>query len=298
MSLAGAFSRMSALLDRGDLRLVEIQAVPRSLSTALGRCLNEAGGASVFVNEPFNTPAADIDSAAEHVLAWAEPALADAAGPVTVVSKNMARNLSSAPWGPWASACDAVVWCVRDPRVQISSLVTRTANDLLFGLGADRIEQRDLQPHHLEMVDRFLQNSPASTDFSKTGWHAIGARFASYPDDRRRVVADVSRFGQDPDRLLRYLCDGAGLRFERRMVRGWSRRFLNVNRAENPGVADSADAWISHAATSQGIQVPGREPLDIAVLPPAMRRHLLDVALPVYDTFMHAFHADWRTHIG
>lgn len=285
---------MSSVVDRGVLRLVEIQAVPRSLSTALGRCLNESDDASIFINEPFNVPGADVESAARHVLALAEPAMLSAGGPVTVVTKNMASTLSPEVWASWADVCEAVVWCVRDPRVQISSLVTRTANDLLFGYGADRVEQGDLQVCHLTMVDDFLQRGPGSTDFAKTGWRAIGARLDSYPDDRRRVVADVSLSSGAPDRLLRYLCDGAGLQFDGRMVRGWSLGFFNVNRADIPDLDDSADAWINRAAGSQGIQVPNRAPLDAAVLPPAMRRHLIDVALPIYDAFVRAFHADWR----
>ena len=283
---------MPSLVDGGELRLVGIQAVPRSLSTALGRSLNEADGHIIFVNEPFNTPTADADSAAGHVLAWAESVLSSASSPLTVVSKNMARNVSPGAWAQWQGLCSAVVWCVRDPRVQISSLVTRTANDLLFGLGADRLAQDDLEVSHLEMVNDFLLRSPASTDFSKTGWRAIGDRFASYPENRRRLVADMALCSRFPEEFVRYVCAGVGLRFDARMLGGWTADFLNVNRTMNPGLPDASDAWISAAATSSGVQVPRREPLDPDVLPAGLRHHLNEVATPVYQRFMRELTAD------
>jgi hypothetical protein len=209
---------------------------------------------------------------------------------VIVVSKNMARFLSASVLPTWTDVCAAVVWCVRDPRLQISSLVTRTANDLLFGVGADHLNQGDLSRSHLAMVTEFLQNSAWSTDFSKTGWRSIGEHFNDCAGRLPGFVADGSLFSRVPDRFLRYLCAGLGIEFRERMIDGWTEPFLNVDGIDNPVLADTAaDAWIKHAATSCGVEPGRREALDVSVLPAPLREHLLDVAVPTYEMFMGAF---------
>jgi hypothetical protein len=285
-----SFSRLSALVATGSLRVIELQAVPRSMSTALGRCLNESGATSVFVNEPFSTSPHDVDVAAGHILQWVQPALSSAQGPVIVVSKNMARFLSAPVLRTWTDVCEAVVWCVRDPRPQILSLVTRTVNDQLFGIGADRLKQCDLLPWHLEMATELLQNSVWSTDFSKTGWRAIGEHFNDCAEGLPAFVADGSLFRRVPDRFLQYLCAGLGLEFRNRMINGWSEPFLNVDGIEKPYPTDPAvDAWIKQAATSCGVEPAEQVVPEVQVLPAALRNHLFEVAVPTYDMFMRAF---------
>ena len=51
-----------------QIKIIELQAVPGSMSTALGRCLNESEAASVCLNEPFNMNNDDPDIAAGHVI--------------------------------------------------------------------------------------------------------------------------------------------------------------------------------------------------------------------------------------
>jgi hypothetical protein len=290
--VAGSFAHLASLVRDGQVKIIELQAVPRSMSTALGRCLNESEAASVFINEPFNMNNDDPDIAAGHVIRWVEPALSSMHGPVIVVTKNMARYLPAPVFRAWTDICSVVVWSIRDPRVQISSLVTRTVNDALFGVGADRIKASELLPSHFEMVTRLLQNSEWSTDFSKTGWRAIGAHFTGFDESRSSLVADGTLFSRVPDRFLRYLCSGLGIEFRDRMISGWREPFLNVDRLDNPGLADSSDAWIKHAATSRGIEAAAEHvSLQESNLPPALRDHLLEVALPTYEMLMGEFHS-------
>jgi len=306
-----AFSRLSSLAEEGSITLIELHAVPRSLSTALGRCLNESRAASVFLDEPFRrvpegatadsvdpAPATATDAwshdnaeiAARHVMRSAEPLLSATNEPVIVLTKNLARYLSAPVFRTWTDICSAIVWCIRDPRVQVSSLVTRTANDLLFGIGTDRLQQADLQPSHLAMVTEFLQNSQWSTNFSKTGWQAIGAHFTDCVGRLPGFVADGSLLSRFPDRLLRYLCAGLGIEFSDRMVDGWAAPFVNVDRLYDPDLTDSSNAWVKHAATSRGVESSGRPPLELALLPAALRDHLRQVAVPTYDMLMRAFY--------
>ena len=84
--------------------------------------------------------------------------------------------------------------------------MTRTVNDALFGVGADRIKASELVHSHFEMAARLLQNSEWSTDFSKTGWRAIGAHFQQLDQYQWSLVADGTLLGRLPDLILRYLC--------------------------------------------------------------------------------------------
>jgi hypothetical protein len=302
--VASPFSQMAALVASGSIKIIELQAVPRSMSTALGRCLNESGATSVFINEPFNNMRNDdVNIAAEHVVRSVEPVLFSTHEPVVVVSKNMAQYLSASVFSTWRDVCSAVVWCIRDPRVQISSRVTRLGNDMLFGPGSDRLEQSDLPlcrvprspawPGVLEMVTEFLRSSRWSTDFSATGWQAIGAHFTDCVGRHPGFVADGWLFSRVPDRFLRHLCSGLGIEFRDGMIDGWHEPFLNANQLDShpDRRLDPAKAWMKHAATSRGIKATGRAPLEVSILPAALRDHVLEVALPTYEMLMDAFYA-------
>ncbi len=232
----------------------------------------------------------DLNIAAECVIQAVEPTLWSTRAPVIVLTKNMARFLTAPVFRAWTDVCSSVVWCVRNPRVQISSLVTRTANDVFFGVGADRLKQRDLLPVHLTRVTELLQDSELSTDFSKTGWRAINAHFADCVGRRPNFVADGSLLSRKPDQFLRYLCGRLGLEFHDRMVDGWQKPFFNVDRVYNPELNDATDGWIKQAATSSGIKFAEHPPLQDSALPDALRDHLLTEALPTYEKLMHAFY--------
>lgn len=287
--VASSFSRIADLAAEGSVRIIELQAVPRSMSTALGRCLNESGAASLLINEPFGERNGDLDVAAEYVVGAVERELSSA--PLIVLTKNMARFLTAPVFEAWSEICSAVVWCIRDPRAQISSLVTRTANDLFFGIGSDRLKQSELQSKHLAAVTDLLQNSALSMDFARTGWRAIGARFSECGGRRPNFVADGSLLSRQPVRFLRYLCSRLGLDFRDRMVDGWERAYVNVNRLDYPELDDATDAWIKQAATSRGVECTESPPLADSALPDALRRHLLNEALPTYEMLIRAFYA-------
>ena len=140
------------------------------------------------------------------------------------------------------------------------------------------------------MATEFLQNSAWSTDFSKTGWRAIGEHFNDCAERLPAFVADGSLFCRVPDRFLQYLCAGLGVEFRSRMIDGWSEPFLNVDGIDKPYLSDAAvDAWTKHAATSCGVEPAEQVALEVQVLPAALRDHLFEVALPTYGMFMRAF---------
>ena len=89
-----------------------------------------------------------MNIAAGHVLLAVEPASSSAHEPGWN-DENIAGFLTTPGFRSWVDVCSSVVWCVRDPRKQISSLVTRMVNGSLFDVGSDCLKQSDLLPSHV-----------------------------------------------------------------------------------------------------------------------------------------------------
>lgn len=140
------FDRLQGQVADGALRMIHVESVPRSVSTAFARAVNEFDGPSVYVNEPFNHYERDVDIAAGHILDATDPITRKSDEPLTVVSKSTSRNLSTGNFRDWMTVTDGVAWTVRHPLVQIGSLVTRIANDIFFEPEADVLKQDDLTP--------------------------------------------------------------------------------------------------------------------------------------------------------
>lgn len=265
------------------MNLLHVEAVPRSVSTALSRSLNETDNPSIFVNEPFNRMTHDIDVAAGHILDAVEPVIDVASERVTVVTKNMARNLSQVIFKDWIDICDGIVWSVRDPRIQIGSLLTRIVNDIILEPGADKISQDEIKPY-INEASSFLENSKISKSFSKTSWAEIGDHYRSddYSTDSS-VVIDGDNLCMNPEKNLKGVCSKLGLIYSSRMVNGWQDGYTNINIGYTDKYDDSTNGWTKHAVASRGIESVSREALDISDLPGPLAEHIETVALPIYQ---------------
>ena len=280
------FERLQSQVNDGSIRLIHVEAVPRSVSTALSRALNEADAPSVYVNEPFNRMKHDTEAASGHILEATDPITQSSDEQLTVVTKNMSRNLSLPLFQEWMGLCDGVAWSVRDPLVQMGSLLTRIANDLAYEPGADRISQDELTASQIEAASAFLENGPVSKGFSKTSWADMGAHFRSGYQPARSVVIDGGDLTSSPLGVLSGAADTLDLKFSPRMVEGWQDGFVNANTGYNPNLDDSTHAWTKHATTSVGIVAVSRTALELSQLPPALQDHLTQVAIPVYQEMM------------
>ena len=278
------FNRLQSQVEDGTLRLIHVEAVPRSVSTALSRALNESGEPSVYVNEPFNRRRYDIEEASGNILAATDPITRTSDRRVTVIAKNMARNLSLGLFRDWMEVTDGVVWSVRDPLIQMGSLVTRIANDLAYEPGADQIGQEDLTPKDIQAASDFLENGAVSSGFSKTSWADIGEHFRSGYQPEKSVVVDGGNLTVDPTTVLHGIARRVGLVFDDRMVDGWQSDFVNANTGYTRD--DSPMAWTRHAVTSDSITAIFRPALEVTQLPPALRAHLTDIAIPTYQEMM------------
>ena len=269
-------------IERGSIRMIHIVGVPRSISTALGRALNESDTPSIFVNEPFNREITGPNGAARQILLAALPLMHVQEEPVAVIVKNMASHMSPEAYAAIAPLPSTTVWAIRHPLIQIGSLVTRLANDIRIRHGADTITQEDLTPEMLDEVCALLADSPRSHNFSKTGWESIDRHWRNTIAERS-IVIDGEPFAQDPLRILQAASLSAGLRFNPRMASGWTADFVNVINRDN-STETVQSAWTSHAATTTGITATMRPPIELSRLPAPLRRHIIDIALPVYHS--------------
>lgn len=276
------FGRLKEQVSEGLLCIIHVEAIPRSISTALGRALNEADDHSVFVSEPFNRMKYDIEAAAGYILEATDKIEKSKDRPLIVITKNMARNLTLDIFREWMTICDGVVWSIRDPRIQIASLVTRIANDLAFEPGADHIKQEDLTPENIKAASDFLEDGPVSKNFSKTSWEEIGKHFRSGYKPERSVVVDGGALTENPEQVLKAACNVLGLKYSSNMIEGWQGEFINVNTGYNAKLTDTTHAWTKEAAQSTGVMKASREPIPMEELTSALRVHITDVAMPIY----------------
>lgn len=284
------FEQLESAVSDGAVRIIHIEAIPRSVSTALGRALNESDDSpSVNVHEPFNRMKLDIDTASGHVLDAIEPLARSDTRQVTVIAKSMARNLSSPDlFRQWVSICDGVAWSVRDPLVQIGSFLTRIANDLFVEPGADVITQEELAPYLPDAV-AYLKDGGTLPDFSKTSWADIGQHFRSGHQPERSVVVDGAKLTIEPLKVLENACIKLGLTFSPYMMEGWQQGFANANTGYSEKYDNSDDnGWIGRAASSTGIVAVERHPLELSELPPSLREHITEVAMPTYQEMIGA----------
>jgi hypothetical protein len=280
-----AIDRLQGQIVDGELRLIQMVGVPRSVSTAIGRALNESGVSSIFVNEPFNREIREPEAAMGQVLDAAARVGKPHVGPGVVIMKNMASYVSSEAYEVLSRLSDATVWNVREPFIQIGSLVTRLVNDQLIGSGADRITQEQLTPEMVRYACDMLVRSSRSEGFSKTGWQSIGSHWRRGLDGGRAAVVDGGRLTVDPSRFLAALCQNIELPFSERMVAGWQQSYINVINRDNE--AETArSAWTSKAAQSSGIRAVSRHSLDRSIMPVELLQHMTEVAVPTYHAMM------------
>lgn len=281
--MTSSYDQLTNHISTGDVKLVHVEAVPRSISTALARSLSESDTPSIYVNEPFNRMQHDIEDASTRILDAIDGSGRSAETPLTIISKNMARNISQPIFNELVELSSGIVWSVRDPRIQISSLLTRIANDLAYEPGADVLDLDELTDSQIKEACDFLENGPKSTNFSKTSWEDIGRHFTSLGESALSVVVDGSELTRTPETTLRMVANILGLEYSDRMINGWQGEFINANTGYNPNLTDDTHAWTKDAVISTGIKPSSVRIIDLDRMPPSLQSHLREIAIPTYQ---------------
>ncbi|MFO0971232.1 MAG: hypothetical protein U0520_02685 [Candidatus Saccharimonadales bacterium] len=270
---------------------INVVGVPRSISTAFCRALNESSTPSIFVNEPFNRENADLDTAAESILAVLE----QVQEPHLVIVKNMASYLSAGDFTALNEIATHTIFTIRNPLVQIGSLLTRLVNDSEIFPGSSQLQQDDIYPY-LDRVVEILVDSPRSKDFSKTGWKAMLEHF-SLKGEAPTTVIDGDVFTRNPELILRMVCQRVVLEYSPAMISGWGSDFLNVINIGKPDETLQS-AWTCDVASSSGVSSNARGELDVSRLPSELARHISGLALPAYLQLVEESHPGQETARG
>lgn len=278
------YDELTGRLEQGELSLIYVEAVPRSVSTALCRALNETPEPTVFINEPFNRTLYDRELAATSILEVLDRETT--AEHQALIMKNIARNISAPILHELVHFAQGVIWVVRDPHIQISALLTRVFNDITFEPGARVLATSALTDENIQAASDFLERGPTSTDFSKTSWAAIGEHFGEAQLEVPQIVVDGTQLTHNPSAVLQQVAQVVGLQYDPRMVEGWVQPFHNANSGYNPRFGDETLAWTSDAATSTGIHAAPEAIIDISRLPETLQDHMARVALPTYQTMV------------
>lgn len=281
----GAFATLRRHVCRGDLAVLHIDAVPRSMSTILEIASAELADAQV--NEPFNRGRCDLDAAAADVLRAAEAASERSALPAVVVTKSISSEIH-AVFGDWVGACAGVVFAVRDPLVQLTSVIERISNDMFVGRGQARLSFFDLRPRAAE-ADALA----ARRNFYRPSWYELWLHFQRCAETPgfRWLVADGTMLCANPRPALRAVAEAIGRPYVDRAAHGWTRasrgRFNNVNHYESDYDSEriSVNAWVRQANGTTSFEPDRRPPACLRYWQqwyPLSWRYLVEVALPVY----------------
>lgn len=280
MFIMSEFDTLSSLVEAGELKIINMIGIPRSVSTALGRALNETPDDSIFVNEPFNRTNRSLEVSCGQILESVRPKLDHIDRPLTLITKNMATYIDTQYFVRLNDISSHTIFSVRNPLIQIGSLVTRIANDLSIETGADIISQDRVYPY-LPAVVKFLIDSDLSTNFSRTGWGPIFEHYNRLPPSQSTVV-DGDSLTADPTTILLELARDTEVTYSEQMVDGWGARYVNANTGSSR-FNDENNGWTNVAARSTGFTSATREPIQIDQVPDELRTHIIEVAFPVYQ---------------
>lgn len=283
----GAFHQLKTAVERGEITVVHIDAVPRSLSTVLEIACAQLADAQV--NEPFNRGRCDLDAAAQDVLDAAREVerTQKTQTSIMVVTKTIASEIHPA-FDAWSEISGHMIFAVRHPLVQLASLAERLGNDAFVGRGRDDLDFFGLTSRAGE-VDAIVSHA----NFARAAWREISLHYQQYGQDGHTppLVIDGHTLASTPEATLRDIAMLIDRPYSHDAASSWSRsardRFNNVNHFDFDYDEEhiSVNAWVRRANFSTGIVANTRG----LICPRYWRTHyplshdyLTKVALPIY----------------
>jgi hypothetical protein len=280
-----SFRKLKALVDAGKLSIIYIDAPPRTVSSAFQIALTE--GVNGHVYEPFKR-GRNLDAASEHILKALQDIPEGPDGKKTITVKAMASNIPREEWGQWIGVVDNFVALMRDPHLQIYSLMKRTANDHYGVKWRDTLTHEEVLEHGDKICDYLSQ-----FNYDRTSWGMLSEHLAmldAYLESpkgkgKKLVVVETSLLRLFPEATMKQIADELGLKFNPKMVSGWSKA---TGEKLIPGLADDPfqHAWYKDAVGSTSFKKPTDKPLPLDQFPDGFRQHMRNIALPVYMDFL------------
>jgi len=278
---------LKELVSSGKLELVYIVSPPRCLSTAMEIAVTETADGQI--NEPFHSMrSASFDEGCQLLVDRYRGLAGEMQDKATIrlVVKDLIRHTGASDWTRLLGLSKEVIFMVREPSLQLYSLLKRRVNDRAEFNG-DKLTE--------EQVIAGIPNVPLNRVIDDT-WSRLGEVWERSQDCRPVVVSQLS-FLQDPrgslDRLSSYFKWSVPTE---RILSGWEKGagqkfYIPEPKYHLDGrmVHSSAGAWLREAFNSRGFQPldpKDDKPRPIGIYPESIKRYFLEQMLPTYIEMM------------
>ena len=256
-------------VENGLVKATLILAVPRSVSTALGRALSQSPDIDSFLMQPFGAamhegiePIQLIDQELEALKKVRRPTPED---PIHIVIKEMGYELETEDLAELARRCENVIILCRDPLAQ-----TYSHAKVYEKLGGRTLADKS-GLHRLRYSLGDAEQSLVSQWRGLTShFHFLAAPNLDAADAKKEpnlIVLDGDLMRAMPENTLKRTAKKLGIRYSNRMVGGW--HGLSTNEAEL--FSTYSDAYMSTARESKGVIKPQELPPTLSEFPHEIR---------------------------
>jgi len=192
----------------GSAKMTLIMAIPRSVSTVLGRGLGNSPDYDAFITEAFLHPGGH-ETLSDFVRLAKEGKDATPANPANIVAKEMSSYVKLDNFRILAGSCEHVIFLVREPSAQAASWVYK-----MEGLSDTDIAQ-------LNDPSEVLSGSE-TTIYGMWEPHANILSDIGNPEKPKVTVIDGDLLRSFPEWGFRQLSQTLGITFSDKMFRDWA----------------------------------------------------------------------------
>lgn len=303
------------LTETGKLRIVHIDAPPRSISSAFQIALTEGGQGHLY--EPFRArsrkPSAVEDVAGDVLNLYSNQRREEASSnalnnkPVTIVVKELSQYMKDEDFKLWLPVLSGWVTMMRTPNTQAQSFMTRSilngkhfSEDDIAAARDSLQSQNGAAPSDYEVVTALSESfrvkpgshAPADTIMPHKletpafdMWGALSRHHnAIKKSDIPHAVVDGTVLCTDGAQVMKSVAKKLGMSFNPSMVTGWEIAGGSNLISSMPPEALKKDAWITDAVTSRGLELPKNQPLPLRMFTPTVGR-FVSKALEFFQDF-------------
>jgi hypothetical protein len=215
--------------------------------------------------------------------------------PVTLVVKELARELSGDNWANWMPLVKHFVVIMRDPHVQLWSQMRRFANDIFYNQrGADGLNETQVRAM-ADQVGTLLERGGTigklrfPGDFNRTAWkdlkrhsRALDSHLKDHPH-KQLLVIDGFLLRADPESMMAEVLTRLHIPFDAttlaRVVSQW---LPETARHLKEGTTEPDSAYRTRSVQATGYEPPLEDTPPLHTFPVSLQRHLVETAMPVY----------------
>lgn len=309
-----SLEKLKMLREEGKLHITYLDHLPRTISHALERCLFEAFDGQA--NEPFfvkeyngtQKEFTGFEPGATTILDEYErrrEELGDTERPVTLLVKDVAKSFPPEAFDVFLGAVQNVVSLVRDPHVQMYSLMEAIVGDYLtkprFGEEAQKPEtpSKEVVLNELGEKAAYVLRWAGTEDVNTTSWKPMGAHLAMmdyhmdvYPE-KEHIILDGNFLRLRPEEAVQEVVDRiAHVEFKPEMLTDWKKSRGGFENERDWGKSamevdgKTENVWTNNAFKADGFRLPDKTSTPVFEFPKAIQSHILDDALPIHADAM------------